>query len=186
MVLGPELKNLDGKIACNVCIRSKITHKPLPKEPGECSKSLGDKIYSDVWGPARHITIDKKIYYVSFTDDYSRESVVYLMNTKDQVFGKYKLYEAMMLCQQNVHIKTLLSDRGGEYTSAEFNQYLDKQGTKHHYTIHDTPEQNRVAERLNQTLVEKTHAMLFESNLPKNLWGYAIQHVNYIKNCTHT
>ena len=118
MVLGLELKNLDGKIACNVCIRSKITCKPLPKEPGECSKNLKDKIYSNVWGLARHITIDKKIYYVSFTNNYSRESVLYLMSSKDQVFRKYKLYEAMMLHQWNVHIKTLLSDRGGEYTSA--------------------------------------------------------------------
>ena len=28
--------------------------------------------------------------------------------------------------------------------------------------------------------------MLIESNLPKSLWGYAILHANYIKNCTHT
>ena len=28
--------------------------------------------------------------------------------------------------------------------------------------------------------------MLLESNLPKSLWGYAILHANYIKNCTHT
>ena len=28
--------------------------------------------------------------------------------------------------------------------------------------------------------------MLLESNLPKSLWSYAIQHVNYIKNCMHT
>ena len=108
------------------------------------------------------------------------------MRTKDQVFSKYKLYEAMMLCQCGVHIKSLLSDQGGKYTSTEFNQYLDKQGTRHRYTVHDTPEQNGVAEHLNRTLVEKTRAMLLESNLPKSLWGYAIQHANYIKNRTHT
>src|SRR3979490_1563238 len=62
MVLGLELKNLDGKIACDVCIRSKITCKPLPKELGERSKNIGDKIYSDIWGLARHIAINKKIY----------------------------------------------------------------------------------------------------------------------------
>ena len=56
----------------------------------------------------------------------------------------------------------------------------------HRLTVHDTPEQNRVAERLNCTLVEKSRAMLLESNLPKSLWGYAILHANYLKNCTHT
>ena len=52
--------------------------------------------------------------------------------------------------------------------------------------MHDTPEQNGVAERLNRTLVERSRAMLLESNLPKSLWGYAILHANYIKNRTHT
>ena len=52
--------------------------------------------------------------------------------------------------------------------------------------MHDTPKQNGVAERLNRTLVEKLRAMLLEYNLPKSLWGYAILHANYLKNCTHT
>ena len=57
---------------------------------------MGDRIYSDVWGPSRHQTVDKKYYYISITDDYSRESVIYLMKTKDEAFQKYKLYEAML------------------------------------------------------------------------------------------
>ena len=92
----------------------------------------------------------------------------------------------MMSWQQDVCIKTLFTDRGGEYTSKESEEYLAKKGTKHKLTMHDTPEQNGVAERLNRTLVEKSRAMLIESNLPKSLWGYAILHANYIKNRTHT
>ena len=63
---------------------------------------MGDRIYSDVWGPSRHQTIDKKFYYISFTDDYSRESVIYLMKTKDEAFQKYKLYEAMLARQRGI------------------------------------------------------------------------------------
>jgi Integrase core domain len=77
-----------------------------------------------VWGPARHTTINKKSYYISFIDDYSRESVIYLMGKKDEAFAKYKLYEAMMLHQRDVHIKYLVSDRGGEYMSKEFENHL--------------------------------------------------------------
>ena len=113
------------------CIKSKITCKPLPKESGEQAKKLGEKVYSDVWGPSRHLTTDKKSYYGSFIDDYSRESVIYLMSSKDQVFSKYKLYEAMMHWQWNVCIKTLFSDREGKYTSKEFKDYLSRKGIKH-------------------------------------------------------
>ena len=60
----------------------------------------------------------------------------------------------MMSRQQDVCIKTLFTDRGGKYTSKEFEEYLAKKGTKHRLTIHDTPEQNGIAEQLNRTLVE--------------------------------
>jgi hypothetical protein len=52
--------------------------------------------------------------------------------------------------------------------------------------VHDTPESNGIAERLNRTLVERTHAMLIQSQLPKFLWGHALLHVNYIKNRTYS
>ena len=97
MIHGIELDSIGDKIICDACIKSKITCKPLPKESGEPAKKLGEKIYSDVWGPSRHLTTDKKLYCVSFIDDYSRESVIYLMSSKDQVFLKYKLYKAMMM-----------------------------------------------------------------------------------------
>jgi Integrase core domain/GAG-pre-integrase domain len=145
MILGIEKQSFGDKITCDACIQSKIMRKPLPKEPRERSKRLGDRVYSDVWGPARHTTINKKSYNISFIDDYSRESVIYLMGKKDEVFAKYKLYEAMMLRKRDVHIKSLVSDQGGEYTSKEFEDHLAQQGTNHRMTIHDTPEQNRVA-----------------------------------------
>ena len=86
----------------------------------------------------------------------------------------YKLYEAMMLHQRNVHIKLLIFYQGGKYTSREFESYLAKQGTKNCLTINDTPESNGITEHLNCTLVERAHAMLLESSLPKTLWGYTI------------
>ena len=121
---------------------------------------------------------DKKSYYVSFIDDYSRDLVIYLMSSKDQVFTKYKLYEAMMSRQQDVCVKTFFSDQGGEYTSKEFEDYLARKGTKHRLTMHDTPKQNGVAEWLNRTLVKRSSTMLIESNLPSSLWGYDILHAN--------
>ena len=96
MILGIELDSIGEKITCDACIKSKITCKSLPKDSGKQAKKLGEKIYSNIWGLSRHITTDEKSYYVSFIDEYSRELVIYLMSSKDQVFAKYKLYEVMM------------------------------------------------------------------------------------------
>ena len=52
--------------------------------------------------------------------------------------------------------------------------------------VHDTPEHNGVAERLNRTIMEKVRAMLHDSNLPKFLWAEATAHAVYLKNRTWT
>ena len=143
MISGLEVSQSDNIFTCDACIQAKIARVPLPKESRERAKKMGDRIYSDVWGPSRHQTIDKKFYYISFTDNYSRESVIYLMKTKDEAFQKYKL---MLAHQRGIQIKILITDRGGEYTSAEFNKNLENQGTNHRLTVHDTPESNGVAE----------------------------------------
>ena len=110
MILGIDFDSIGDKITCDSCIKYKITCKPLPKDSGKQAKKLGEKVYSNVWGPSRHIMTDKNSYYFLFIDDYSRESVIYLMSSKDQVFAQYKLYKAMMLQQWDVCIKTLFSD----------------------------------------------------------------------------
>jgi hypothetical protein len=53
-------------------------------------------------------------------------------------------------------------------------------------TVHDTPEQNGVAEVLNCIGLERTRAILHASGLPKFLWGEALRHVVWLKNRTST
>jgi hypothetical protein len=115
-------------------------------------KKFGDRSYLDMWGPARHPTIYKKTYHVSFIDD---NSGTIFDGAKSETFEKYQLYKAMMHHQRGVHDKALISDRGGKYTGSEFEQHLTQQGTQHHLTVHSIPEQNGVAKCLNRTLVER-------------------------------
>ena len=82
------------------------------------------------------------------------------VHTKDETFNAYRIYEAWLSNQYKTKVKALRSDRGGEYTSDEFSAHLKKAGTIRKLTIHDTPEHNGVAERLNRTLLEKVRAML--------------------------
>jgi hypothetical protein len=123
---------------------------------------------------------------VSFTDDYTRFSHLYLLWTKDEVFSAYKYYEAWANTQFDTKIKQLRSDHGGEFTGNEFTRYLNSKGTEWKLTVHDTPEHNGVAERLNRTIVERTWALLHASGLPKYLWGEAIMHATWLKNRTAT
>ena len=111
---------------------------------------------------------------------------VYFLSTKDKTFNSYQIYKAWLSTQYNVHIKSLHSNRGGEYLGEEFSNHLKKAGMTRKLTVHDTSEHNGVAEHLNWTILEKVWAMLHESDLPKFLWAEAVMHAVYLKNQTWT
>ena len=67
-------------------------------------------------------------YSITFIDDYSRYGYIYLMRRKSEDFEKFKEYRAETKKRLNKCLKTLQSDRGGEYLLAEFRDYLSEQG----------------------------------------------------------
>ena len=83
-------------------------------------------------------------------------------------------------------IKILRSDNGGKYTSTEFNDFCKEAGFKMELTIPYNPQQNRVAERKNKTIVEASKAMINDQSLPMFLWAEASRTVVYVQNkCPH-
>lgn len=74
------------------------------------------------------------------------------------------------------------SDNGGEYTSKEFDEYLAKHGIKRRLTIPGTPEQNGVAERMNQTLLDMMRCLVNQSGVPKELWADVVVTASHIRN----
>ncbi|GJX12264.1 retrovirus-related pol polyprotein from transposon TNT 1-94 [Tanacetum coccineum] len=71
------------------------------------------------------------------------------------VLGKQKKWKATVENETNLQVKCLKSDNGGEYNSREFIEYCAKNGIRMLKTILETPQQNGVAERMNQTLNER-------------------------------
>jgi len=120
---------------------------------------------------------------MSFTDDFSRETTIKFLKLKSEALTAFKQYEAAITRQHpGTQLRTLRSDRGGEYLSAEFDQYLLDRGITRQLTVHDSPQQNGIAERLNRTLVEHARAMLLAKNLPKFLWAEAVSYATWLKN----
>lgn len=79
-------------------------------------------------------------------------------------------------------IKCLRTDRGGEFTSIEFNKFCMENGIKRQLTNAYTPQQNGVAERKNRTIMNMVRAMLSEKGIPKPFWEEAVNWSNYVLN----
>ena len=186
MVNGVELNMSSKAEFCETCIKAKATRKPFPKETKMEYKSYGDKIVSNIWGPAPVKSLGGKQYYLLFKGLFSHEERIYFLKNKSEVLDCYLKYEAWVKVQQNGRIAILGSDRGGEFTSTAFNEHLEKASTTRHLTVHDSPASNGIAERANCTLLDGARAMLEASKLPGNLWAEAINHHVWIRNWVPT
>ncbi|GKC45114.1 zinc finger, CCHC-type containing protein [Tanacetum coccineum] len=98
----------------------------------------------------------------------TRFCYVYLLHAKDEALDKFRIYKTEVELQQNDLIKTLRTDRGGEYYGPVFFQSV---GIIHETTAPYTPQQNGVAERKNRALKKMVKSMLSYSSLSEGFWG---------------
>jgi transposase InsO family protein len=123
-----------------------------------------------VWGliePSR----DGYRYYVSFLDNHSRFAAVYFLRRKNEVYEKFRAYEAWFRNQFGGTIKVFRSDQGGgEYQSTDMKRFMADQGIQPMPSTPYTPEQNPVAEQFNRSLMEETRALLEHAGLSLSFW----------------
>ena len=117
-------------------------------------------------------------YFITFNDDYSRYMYLYLLRSKDEALETFKVFKAEVEKQYEKQIKIVRSDRGGEYYGrytkngqalGPFARFLQEHGIVTQYTMLGSLEQNGVAERRNQTLMDMVRSMRSNVNLPQFL-----------------
>jgi hypothetical protein len=73
---------------CDACQQAKCHQLPYPTS-SSVSSAPRELIFSDVWGPTRE-SIGRNKYYVSFINDYSKFTWVYLIKHKSEVFHMFR------------------------------------------------------------------------------------------------
>jgi transposase InsO family protein len=89
-----------------------------------------DLVHSDVCGPMSSPSLSGCLYYVIFIDDYSRKCWIYFLKAKSDTFDKFKEYKAFIEKQIGKHIRTLITDNGGEFESLQFEDFYKEAGIK--------------------------------------------------------
>ena len=101
---------------------------------------------------------------------------LYLMHHKSETFEKFKEFKAEVENQRGKSIKSLRSDRGGEYLLGEFREEILKDhGITSQMSAPGQPQQNGVAERRNRTLLDMVRSMMSYGSLTSYFWGYALE-----------
>ncbi|GFY96881.1 dihydroxyacetone kinase [Actinidia rufa] len=141
-----------------------------------------DLIHSDVWGPSPVTALSQHHYYVTFIDDYTRCTWVYLMRHKSEVFSHFTHFLQMIKTQYNTVVRNIRSDNGREYITNEFHVELNKCGILQQLTCPYTPEQNGVAERKNRHIMLVVRCLLRGIGVPKYFWHMAVLTATYLIN----
>jgi hypothetical protein len=145
----------------------------------------------DICGPFPVKYVDVFDSFIIFTGDFSCYGYIYPIKERLEALDKFKIFKAEVENQHNIKIKLVRSDHGGEYyghhtpydqVPGPFARFLQENGIVTQYSMPDDPQQNRVAERHNYTLMDMVRSMLSYSTLPISLWMEALKTVVHILN----
>nr|GEV13382.1 retrovirus-related Pol polyprotein from transposon TNT 1-94 [Tanacetum cinerariifolium] len=129
---------------CEGCLFGKHAMSLFPKESTSRAKEPLQLIHTDLCGPITPPSNGKNLYFMLFIDDYSRKTWVYFLKEKSQAFEAFKTFKAMVEKEKGLKIKSMRSDRGGEFLSKEFNKFCEDNGIRRFLTAPYSPQQNGV------------------------------------------
>ena len=185
------IQHLTGKLEfCEPCTIAKMKQLPFELAKEVWTTRPLQMAHTDVGGPITPASREGYKYWMVIVDDFTRFPWVYFMKHKSEAPNIYKQWRADIKSyfRQDLDNETftpealeyIRSDNGGEFTGAHFTGQLQEDGVRHETSAPDTPEQNGLTERMNQTLSTIANTMLEESKLPKSFWADAMATAAYV------
>ncbi|GJX43013.1 putative ribonuclease H-like domain-containing protein [Tanacetum coccineum] len=184
LVRGLPSKLFENDQTCVACQKGK-QHKASCKSKIENSISLPlHLLHMDLFGPTFVKSLMKKMYCLVVTDDYSRFTWVFFLATKDETSGILKSFIIGIENLVDHKVMVIRCVNGTEFKNREMNQFYEKKGILRQFSVARTPQQNRVAERRNRTLIKAARTMLADSKTPTlsfmRPFGYPVTILNTI------
>nr|GEY39680.1 putative ribonuclease H-like domain-containing protein [Tanacetum cinerariifolium] len=122
------------------------------------------------------------MYCLVVTDDCRRFTWVLFLATKDETSGILKSFITGIKNLVDHKVKMIRCDNETEFKNREMNQFCEMKGILRQFSLARTPQQNKVAERRNRTLIEAAKTMLVDSKLPTTFWAEAVSTACYVQN----
>ena len=127
LVAGMELLGSEPQQqhVCEACLDGKMHQHPFPKAASRAQAPF-TLIYLDLMGPVETPSaVGKNMYVLTLIDDCTRYAWVYFLKRKSHAEERIRRFFAYVQRQFDRGIWTMWSDRGGEFLSNPFSDWLD-------------------------------------------------------------
>lgn len=166
---------------CEICLKANQRRKPFNTVRTKAERPF-ELIHVDLCGPISPPTWDGKNYFLIFVDDFTNFVQIALLKCKSDAFEHIKILVAESEAKWNTKLTKIRSDKGGEFISNEFKIWCKEKGIQLDSGIAHSPALNGKAERFNGILMAKARSLLFDSELPKTMWGEAARVAAFLMN----
>ncbi|MCO5588869.1 hypothetical protein L7F22_042829 [Adiantum nelumboides] len=180
----PTVRSPTG--VCEPCQLGKQHRVAFPKQASTRASAPLALVHTDLCGPMSTSSLSGLCYMLVLVDDFSRYTWVSFLKLKSEAFGSIRDWKAMVEKEEDLKVKSIHSDRGGEFLSENFARWCKSEGIRRQLTTPNTPSQNGVVERKNRTIMEMARAMLAHASLPRSYWAEACNTAVYIQNRSPT
>ena len=167
--LHPRFSSLSS-LNCESCQYAKFHRVHLSPKVNNRASAPFELVHSNVWGPCPVVSPTRFRYFVTFIDDYSQTTWLYLMKNCWELFSHFRAFCAEIHTQFHVSVQNLRSDNAKKYMSEQFQSFMLQNGILYQTSCVDTP-QDGVANRKNRHLLETARALLFQMHVPKHFWA---------------
>nr|GEX83516.1 hypothetical protein [Tanacetum cinerariifolium] len=182
-----DLTCLVAKASADECI---LWHKSLGKQhKASCKTKLVNSVtkplhtlHMDLFGPTSISSLNHKWYCLVVTDDFSKFTWTFFLKTKDETSGILRNFTTETENLKELRVKIIRCDNEGEFRNKEMNDFCSRKGIKREFSNARTPQQNKVAERRNRTLIKAARTMLADAILPVTFWAEAVNTACYVLN----
>jgi GAG-pre-integrase domain/Integrase core domain len=171
-----------GQGCCEDCIMGKQTRQPFDNNLARETEVL-ERVYVDLWGPARTQSNGEKQYMMQAVDGKSTHTKGYYLANKnaETTLEVFKSYHVMAERQTGKKLRHIQTDEGGEFCNDLWNSYCKEFGIIHETTSAYSSQSNGVVEHANRTVIERVWVLLHDSGLSATMWCEIASTVLYLK-----
>ena len=185
-VKGMDIKDTNGSLPmkpheCPACVQGKMQRTPFGDSEHRAKEKL-EEVHCDLAGKMHITSKQGSNYALVIIDDYSRYTWVFGLKSKADVATQFRAWMAMAERQSSHQLKSLRTDKGGEFHPLTFLNELTDLGVIKKDTEAFSPQQNGVVEKANKDLIGQAKASLASACLPPRWWEYALLYVCWVKN----